>query len=176
MALIAISLAALLLVQDAQEAPPAPQQAPQPPCSAEAFGAFDFWVGEWEVYRNGTDQKQAESRIERVSNGCAIRETWMPLQGGGGSSMTSLNPRTGVWHQLWIGGQPGEIDFHGGPVDGDMVLTGYWGRDQAGLPNLVRMTYSIQDDGSVRQHGEASTDHGRTWSDSFDLIYRRKAE
>ena len=56
-----------------------------------------------------------------------------------------------------------------------MILTGYWGQNQQGQPNLVRMTYSEGEDGSVRQYGQASDDHGLTWSDSFDLTYRRKA-
>ncbi|MDE1466555.1 hypothetical protein [Aurantiacibacter sp. D1-12] len=174
MALVTTALATLLLIQDAQEAQPAPT--PPPPCSGEEFRAFDFWVGEWDVSPNGSDQQVATSKIESVSNGCAIRETWMPLNGGGGTSTTALDPRSGVWHQQWIGAQPGEVHFHGGLVDGAMILTGYWGRNQAGQPNLVRMTYTVQEDGAVRQHGQASTDHGLTWSDSFDLIYRPREE
>ena len=64
--------------------------------------------------------------------------------------------------------------FDGGPVDGKMILAGYWGKAQDGTPLLVRMTYSLQNDGSVRQHGQASKDQGLTWVDHFDLIYRRK--
>ena len=67
------------------------------------------------------------------------------------------------------------LEDRGLDPDGDMVLTGYWGRTPEGEPNLVRMTYSLGGDGSVRQYGQASTDHGLTWSDSFDLTYRPKA-
>lgn len=179
MVYLVTTLATVLLMQEV----PAPEaatanaaQSQTPPCAAEEFDAFDFWVGEWDVFRNGSDEKRADSRIERVSQGCAIRETWMPLQGGHGSSVTSLNPQTGVWHQLWVGAQPGEVHFYGGPVDGAMILTGYWGRNDDGVPNLVRMTYTLEGDGSVRQFGQSSNDHGRTWSDAFDLIYRRKSE
>jgi len=35
------------------------------------------------------------------------------------------------------------------------------------------MTYSLGADGSVRQHGEASEDHGLTWGPSFDFTYRK---
>ncbi|MDG5747424.1 hypothetical protein P8Q88_04460 [Qipengyuania sp. XHP0207] len=162
--------AALLIAQVNIPATPPPQ----PSCETEAHSAFDFWVGEWEVYPKGREEKVADSRIERVSAGCAILENWMPLQGPEGKSLTALDPQTGRWHQLWIGGQPGRVFFDGGPVDGAMVLTGYWGKDQEGTPQLVRMTYSVQEDGSVRQYGQASSDHGQTWRDSFDLIYRRK--
>ncbi len=167
----------LMLAQAASaEAPATPPPAP-PRCEGANYEAFDFWVGEWDVYPNateGTPDQVAESRIEKVSAGCAIRETWMPLRGRGGSSLSAYDPETGGWHQLWVGGAPGRVFFDGGAVDGRMVLTGYWGKDNEGNPSLVRMTYSVQEDGSVRQHGQASSDHGVTWSDSFDLIYRRK--
>lgn len=164
--------AVLLALQSAQ---PAPAAAPPPACASEAHGAFDFWVGEWDVYpANGNDQV-AESRIERTSNGCVIRETWMPLNGGGGTSMSFINHRSGRWEQVWVGGDGKRVDFTGGPVDGTMVLTGYWdGTAPDGGDTLTRMTYSLCEDGSVRQHGEASTDHGKSWQTSFDLIYRSK--
>ena len=164
--------AILLALQSAQ---PALVAAPPPACASEAHDAFDFWVGEWNVYRANGDEKVAESRIERVSKGCVIRETWMPLSGGGGTSMSFINHRSGRWEQVWVGGDGKRVDFTGGPVDETMVLTGYWdGTAPDGGDTLTRMTYSLREDGSVRQHGEASTDHGNSWQTSFDLIYRPK--
>ncbi|WAT18526.1 hypothetical protein OZN62_02795 [Aurantiacibacter sp. MUD11] len=168
-------LAASLLAMLQQGSATPPPASPPNPCAAEEFAAFDFWVGEWDVYQTGTETQVATSRIEKVSNGCAVRETWMPLRGGTGSSLTTLDPQTGTWHQLWVGAQPGRVLFEGGPVDGAMILTGYWGQDQQGQPILVRMTYTLGEDGSVRQYGQASSDHGQSWSDSFDLTYRPKA-
>ncbi len=49
-----------------------------------------------------------------------------------------------------------------------MVITGKWGGP------LVRMTYSKNADGSVRQIGEQSTDEGKNWSPSFDFTYRKR--
>ena len=165
---------ALFLAQTATPVTPAAPPPSPPKCEGANFEAFDFWVGEWSVFPNGGDEQVAESRIEKVSAGCAIRETWMPLQGRGGTSLSAYDPATGGWHQLWVGGSPGRVFFDGGAVDGAMVLTGYWGKDKDGKPSLVRMTYTLEADGTVRQYGQASSDHGRTWSDSFDLIYRRK--
>ncbi|WP_157799520.1 hypothetical protein [Qipengyuania seohaensis] len=48
------------------------------------------------------------------------------------------------------------------------------GKVAHGNSQLVPTTYSVQGDGSVRQYGQASVDHRQTWTDSFDLIYRRK--
>jgi hypothetical protein len=35
------------------------------------------------------------------------------------------------------------------------------------------MNYQKQPDGQVRQWGDSSTDGGKTWSPSFDFLYRR---
>ena len=167
---------ALLIAQTVAAEAPATPPAPPPSCEGASYEAFDFWVGEWDVYPNveGAPDKVAESRIEKVSAGCAIRETWMPLQGRGGTSLSAYDPVTEGWHQLWVGGQPGRVFFDGGAVEGSMILTGYWGKAQDGTPLLVRMTYSLREDGSVRQHGQASKDQGLSWAEYFDLIYRRK--
>ena len=167
------------------QAAPAPAAAttplpPPPACDTPAHAAFDFWVGEWDVYPNAADPAKAplvaHSKIERLYAGCAIRENWMPLKGGGGGSLNNLDPETGLWHQTWIGGGPGRVEFTGGPAGpGRMVLTGFWkGVNGPGKDAWVRMTYTLRKDGSVRQFGEASEDNGLTWTTNFDLIYRPK--
>lgn len=176
-------LAALLLAAQATQAPAAAPAKPAPPpapCTEGEFRAFDFWVGEWVVHQAKDDKPVANSRIEKVSSGCAIRESWMPFGGRNGTSLSAYDPATGTWQQLWVGSAPGRVVFEGGPASvGEvtgMVLTGYWGKDKDGNPSLVRMTYTLREDGSVRQHGEASSDHGLSWADSFDLIYRPRAD
>jgi hypothetical protein len=166
----------LIALQSATAAEPPAQPAPPPAaCTDAVHDGFDLWVGEWDVFPNGRDNQVATSRIERLSGGCTIREQWMPFQGAGGISLSAVNHNTGRWEQTWVGSDGKRVDFEGGVVDGAMVLTGYW--DDIGGPGndaLIRMTYSRQDNGSVRQYGQASTDHGLTWQDSFDLIYRPK--
>ena len=148
------------------------------PCVQSDYAGFDFWVGEWDVFVTGGDIKTGVNYIEQVAGGCAIRETWVPLQGAGGTSLSFFNPRTSRWQQSWIGGDGSRVDFEGGLVDGQMVLTGYW--DDLGGPGkdaLVRVTYARIDETHVRQVGEASTDHGVSWQPFFDLTYRpRKPE
>ncbi len=149
---------------------------PPPPCSAPEFNQFDFWVGEWDVYPNGANQLVANSKIEKLYSNCAVRENWMPLKGGPGGSLNSYEPTAKKWQQVWIGSQPGRVEFSGGFTNGKMVLTGNWANvNGPGKDALIRMTYSQNPDGSVRQHGEQSLDHGLTWTNSFDFIYRRKA-
>jgi hypothetical protein len=164
----------LPLVQVASAQTPA---APPPKCSGAGFDAFDFWVGEWDVYPNGKDTLVAHSRIEKLYGGCAIRENWMPLKGTGGGSLSNYEPATRRWHQDWVGSVPGRVEFDGAPVKDGMVLTGWWpGSGPNGEDGLTRMTYSKLDGGAVRQHGEFSSDHGVTWQTSFDLVYKPRGE
>jgi hypothetical protein len=175
-----ITFAALLMLQSTAPAP-APAPPAVPACTGAPFDQFDFWVGEWEVYPRLKDPARqdkapliARSRIERLYAGCAIRENWMPLKGTGGGSLNAVDPATGRWHQTWIGSQPGRVEFDGGRVGQAMVLTGWWaGVNGPGQDALIRMSYTPIDQDTVRQHGEQSTDHGLTWSDNFDFIYRR---
>jgi hypothetical protein len=44
----------------------------------------------------------------------------------------------------------------------------------AGKKALAKMTFSKLPNGDVRQHGENSTDEGKTWTTSFDLTYSKK--
>lgn len=154
-----------------------------PPCAGEGYDQFDFWVGEWDVYPNIiVDPKKdaqipliAHSRIEKLYGGCAVRENWMPLSGTGGGSLNSYEVSTKKWRQTWIGSQPGRVEFDGGFTGGKMVLTGFWaGVNGPGQDALIRMSYTAQADGSVRQHGEQSIDHGLTWSTNFDFIYKKR--
>ncbi len=159
-----------------------PASQPVQGCTIPQMSQFDFWVGEWNVYPNGKEPKKenqvAHSRIEKLYGGCAIRENWMPFKGPGGGSLNSYDPDTGRWHQTWVGSSLGRVEFTGGAApDGRMVLTGFW--KHVGGPGkhaLIRMTYTRQQDGSVRQHGEASADNGLTWTNSFDFIYRKRKE
>ncbi|WP_379550672.1 hypothetical protein [Qipengyuania sp. DGS5-3] len=170
--------AAILLLQSTAAQGSTPVPAPAPPrCDTEEYAAFDFWVGEWDVYSTGGENQVSESRIERLYNGCAIRENWKPRSGATGGSLSGYDPATGRWHQTWIGSAPGIVRFDGGPADGKMVLTGFWrGVGGPGVDGLIRMTYTPNEDGSVRQHGEISTDHGLNWANAFDFTYRPKED
>lgn len=164
----------LLALQAAPQTPANPPPRP-PACDSEAHAGFDFWLGEWDVYPNGQEAKIANSRIERKNNGCAVIESWMPLGGASGTSLSHYDAATGQWHQKWVGSSPGAVEFAGGLSDGAMVLTGRWPSPQA-PHRLIRMTYTSNDDGSVRQFGESSTDHGVSWQSAFDFLYRPKRD
>lgn len=141
---------------------------PASPCSQPEYHQLDFWTGRWDVY-DGKGALVAHSLIEPVY-GCGIRENWMPLGKLGGGSLSIYVPAQRRWEQFWIDLSGSRTLFTGGWNGSAMVISGKW----AGP--LVRMTYSKNADGSVRQLGEQSLDSGKTWSPSFDFTYRRSNE
>ena len=152
-------------------APAAAQPAKNPdakPCADPEFHRLDFWVGRWDVYPTGKDKLVAHSLIEPVY-GCGIRENWMPLSNSPGGSLSIYVPGEKHWEQFWIDSSGSRAFFTGGWNGQAMVITGKWGGP------LVRMTYSRNPDGSVRQFGEQSTDDGKSWSPNFDFTYRPAA-
>lgn len=142
------------------------------PCSAPEYRTFDFWVGHWSV---ATARKPAvivaHSVIERLYAGCAIRENWMPRRAGGaGGSLSSYVKSKKGWRQTWVDASGAYVDFVGGWNGQAMVLTGLWpspGHDH----QLIRMTYTKNARGVVRQLGVSSDDNGKTWQPSFDFLY-----
>ena len=55
-----------------------------------------------------------------------------------------------------------------------MVIEGVW--PQPGHPTqITRITYTPRKDGSVEQMGQSSDDGGKSWTKSFDLLYRKAA-
>ena len=174
-ALLALCLACPSPAQTAPApaAPTTPPPAPPPACTAPEFRQFDFWVGRWDVYPTGTDQLVAHSLIENLYAGCAIRENWMPLagQGGDGGSLNVYRPAEHRWRQTWTDAGNALVDFYGGMEGGKMVMTGAR-TGPNGAEFLVRMEYSRNPDGSVRQVGTRSPDHGQTWQPRYDYTYR----
>jgi hypothetical protein len=146
-----------------------PAPAPAPACATENHRAYDFWVGKWDVRPFGKPRIVAHSLIEKLYDGCAIRENWMPVQGTGGGSLSNYDA-TG-WHQVWLDASGTRVMFDGAYKDDAMVLTGNWPGVNNGKDALIRMTYTRQPGGAVRQKGDMSADNGVTWTPSFDFLY-----
>ena len=149
----------------AQTVPPAP---PPPACQTAEYRQFDFWVGEWEVFLpNG--KKAGDSRIESIAAGCALLENW---SGNGGFSGKSVNMYDRIdqrWHQSWVDSSGSRLDLAGVFAEKRMVLS-----SAAKAGPLQRIAWSVNDDGSVRQLWEASSDEGKTWAVQFDGKYVRR--
>lgn len=148
--------------------------APKPACTAPEFGQFDFWVGYWDVYPTGKDQVVAHSFIEKLYDGCTIRENWKPGSRLGGGSLNAYRPEQKVWRQIWTDSGNSWGVFEGKFENGAMVLSGWWeGVKGPGTKAFTRTTWTRNPDGSVRQFGEARGDDGKTWSAAFDFTYKK---
>ena len=170
---LAFVLASWVCVVSAQNTPPpAPTAAPASPCAQPEFRQFDFWIGEWDV--TAQDKPAGRSRVEPILGGCVLLENWRGASGSEGKSFNTYNVATKHWEQYWVDGTGAPLHLSGGLVDGAMVLSGE--RPGAnGAPQTDRITWTRNADGSVRQHWETSTDGGKTWTTSFDGLYRKAA-
>lgn len=141
------------------------------PCKAKPeFRQFDFWIGEW-LPKNPQGVTVGTSSIQLILGSCIIFENWdTPLSSG--KSFNLFDTRDGKWHQTWVDAKGLMTTYIGGLVDGKMVLVNESAAN--GKKVLARMTYSKLDNGDVRQHGEGSSDEGKTWATTFDFIYVRK--
>lgn len=153
--------------ETAQAAAPA-----QPvPCDSPAYHAFDFWVGEWEVFGpDGT--KAGDNRISRQEGGCLLLEEWTSAGGNTGQSYNFYEPVADEWRQVWVS-RGAVIDYVGNLTEtGSMRLEGdikY--RNQTSFPFMGEWT--LQDDGSVVQHFEQYNPETDTWDEWFTGTYRR---
>ncbi|MEZ6029803.1 MAG: hypothetical protein R3C46_08625 [Hyphomonadaceae bacterium] len=146
---------------------------PPPACTSEQHRAFDFWIGEWEAYVTGTDQLAGLSTIKAEDGGCVITEHWRSQRASySGRSLNIYDAIAGRWEQFWVDSTGDLTHFIGNPTATGMQLTAEDDHSpgQSGA-YLSRMTFTRNDDGSVRQHGQISTDRGATWSDRYDFTY-----
>jgi tetratricopeptide (TPR) repeat protein len=148
------------------------------PCMADSNARqFDFWVGEWNVYINGTNVLAGHSRIEISSGGCMILENWTSVQNTySGKSMNFYIPATGKWEQVWIGseGSPRRPSrFENGEYKDGAMRFEFSGTDQRGHYTGRFIFYNLGKD-KVRQLNEQSYDGGKTWQTNYDLLYVRR--
>lgn len=168
--------AAILVVSLAISAWPAAAQEPdRKPCTDPERRAFDFWLGEWDVF-NPQGQKAGANRIESILNGCALLENWTGSRGGAGKSLNFFNAATRRWEQLWVADAGGVHKYTGEFKDGAMRFEHGEHIQPGGARVRGRMTLTPLEDGRVRQLIEQSKDEGKTWTVWFDGTYVRRVK
>ena len=165
--LLAIGLLCVTSVVGAQQA--------QNICQTdERFSQFDFWLGYWRV-TDPSGNHVGDNRVEKVEGDCLIKEHWTNVQGQTGFSMNYFNPVSGVWRQVWVSAPGVEIDYEGGlNAEGAMVLEGTIDYFSAGNSAPFRGTWSLNEDGTVRQLFEQYDSSSEQWTIWFDGLYTRK--
>ena len=145
------------------------------PCAHGAeFRQLDFWIGDWDVTSAGA--AAGESHVEKMLGECVVFENWTGASGMVGKSFNLWDATTREWRQTWVDSTGGLHEYHGAFGDKKMAYVAERlepGADGTLRPTKLRMTFFDQA-GTVRQLGEQSTDGGKTWTVSYDLLYTRK--
>jgi len=146
------------------------------PCRDDPrYREFDFWLGTWEVFT--VDGRRAGSNeISSAEAGCLLLESWKGASGGTGTSMNFFDASANQWVQVWVSGDGTLIDIRGGLSEGSMVLVGTI-RDRAnpdGAP--FRGTWTLLEDGRVRQFFEQAAPDGSDWTPWFEGFYLRQPQ
>jgi hypothetical protein len=167
-------LAAMISLPPQQATPPAAQPPrPAPPtCEAAEHRQFDFWIGDWSVTVSG--KPAGTNRIELAQKGCVLIEHWTGAGGNTGTSLNFYDRRTRQWHQVWIDSGGNVLRLAGGLQGEAMVMSSATVALPNGTSQTHRITWSKQPEGAVRQHWEVSPDNGKTWTTSFDGMYRKR--
>jgi tetratricopeptide (TPR) repeat protein len=145
------------------------------PCRAdERYQAFDFWIGEWEVF-NPQGQKVGDNTITSIMEGCALEEQWVSGTGNPGMSINYYDPSSDTWKQNWVSAGGTVIRYEGKVADGAMHFKGE-NVSPDGTTTLADVTLTPQEDGSVEHRIQESKDGGETWTLEFVGIYRPKGK
>jgi hypothetical protein len=140
-------------------------------CTAPEFRQFDFWAGDWDAFDvDNPATPVARTRVERILDGCVLREDYQDTNGLKGQSFSIYDAGRKVWHQSWVTNRGQLLLLDGNMQDGEMVLRG---SDHAadGKDRRVRGTWTAAD-GCVRESAVTSMDGGKTWKPWFDILFR----
>ena len=102
-----------------------------------------------------------------------LMESWSSAKAGyTGTSLNFYNRNTQQWEQLWIDNAGAHLKLKGNRQDNHMILISGEFKNNAGLLVRNRITWTQNDDGTVRQLWEVL--HGdKVLNAAFDGLYRR---
>ena len=143
-------------------------------CCSEEHRQFDFWVGDWETV-DSTGKVIGYNNIVIMQDSCIIQENWNSASSPyTGTSYNFYNTTTKKWEQLWIdnGGNP--LKLKGERVGNQMILYSDIAKSQKGEDYMNRVTWTANNDGTVRQHWEVFKLSEDNWKTVFDGLYRKK--
>ncbi len=102
-----------------------------------------------------------------------IRENWISAKAGyTGTSTNFYNQITGQWEQLWIDNTGAHLKLKGNRQGNQMILSTEEFKNNKGILNKNRITWTLNDDGTVRQLWEILRAE-KVISIAFDGLYRK---
>ena len=136
---------------------------------------FDFWIGEWEL--TWAENGRGRNVITKILDGKVVQEQFESLPADGspdlvGMSVSVYNAQTAQWQQTWVDNQGSYLDFVGGMVGDEMILS-----RQAvvnGESVQQRMVWAVIKPDSINWRWERAGDEGVTWQVVWAIKYERK--
>ena len=142
-------------------------------CCSEKHAEFDFWIGTW-IVTNSNGTLAGKNVIDKIQNKCILRENWTSASPGyTGTSNNFYNSQTKQWEQIWIDNQGQSLHLRGNRVGNKMILSSDELLNQKGEKYQNRITWTHNEDGTVRQLWEVIQD-GKVVSVSFDGLYKKE--
>jgi hypothetical protein len=140
------------------------------PCRyGDEYKKLDFWLGEWDVFVNGA--KTATSSITKSEGGCTLHEDYKTLNSYFGRSMNYYDPTDKKYTQIWIDKFNGIIKFK--EVEARKGYLKF--QADGGGGTLTNMDYTLDETtGNVTQTMDNSKDGGKTWTSSFNGVYKKR--
>lgn len=153
---------------------------PDSPCSTPEARQLDFWLGEWDLtwpaeQMGGAqgDLGRGRNSITRLFDDCVIEENFMTDDASyRGHSVSVYDVSAGVWRQTWVDSAGGYLWLTGGEVDGQMILSTEPVEKEAGVA-VNRMVFADVETDSLEWVWQRSDDGGSTWTDLWNISYRR---
>lgn len=143
----------------------------QTACSSDNHKSFDFWVGEWVVH-NVDGSLAGNNSIQKTQKGCVVQENWTSAEGNfTGTSLNFYHKEKKQWQQIWLDSSGANLELKGNRIGKQMILRTDSAKNKDGKVYFHKITWTKNDDGSVRQLWETIT--GDEVSIVFDGLYTK---
>ena len=141
-------------------------------CCTDKYSEFDFWLGTWNV--TAPDGSAAgKNVIIKIQDNCILQENWTSAKGNyTGTSNNFFNIQKNQWEQIWIDNQGGNLHLKGNRVGNQMILRSEDLKGKEGKSFYHRITWTKNDDGTVRQLWETITNDNKV-TVVFDGLYKK---
>ena len=141
-------------------------------CCTEKYGAFDYWIGEWDVY-DVNDTLIGSNEISKQYDNCVLQEKWNSRGNSKGTSYNFYDKSDDSWNQVWVDNSGFVLRLKGGLIDGNMVLKSTLQEGKNGT-FYHQISWMKNEDGSITQLWETfNKDHVKL-SELFKGIYKKR--
>lgn len=142
-------------------------------CYTSNHNDFDFWIGSWRVI-NKEGSLAGTNIIQKIQDNGILKENWISAKGNfTGTSFNFYNGTSNQWEQLWIDNRGGNLHLKGSRKENQMILQSDESINEKGQVFYNRISWTLNDDGSVRQLWETITNN-KDVTIGFDGLYKKE--